>query len=189
MRRDLPLIFGFAALIAGCSLLPGIDVPGIPVPITLQTFGIMLTAACLGPVRGPVAVLLYLGAGLAGLPIFSGGAGGLETLTRPSVGYIASWPFAAALTGLLVSRVARRPFASEAALLFLCGMAGSVAFIHPLGIAGMAWRLDVPLSRALEIGLTFLPGDLLKNALMAVTATALRRVSPALSSPARAAPR
>ena len=154
--------------------------PGIPVPITLQTFGILLTAACLGPVRGPLAVLLYLAAGLAGLPIFSGGASGLETLTRPSVGYIVSWPFAAALTGWLVQRLPRRRFGIEAPSIFLCGMAGSLTFIHPLGIAGMAWRLDVPLSRALELGATFLPGDLVKNLLMALTATAVHRAFPSL---------
>jgi biotin transport system substrate-specific component len=51
MRRDLALIVCFAALIAGCSLMPGVRVSGIPVPITLQTFAIMVAAACLGPRR------------------------------------------------------------------------------------------------------------------------------------------
>ncbi|MGA9521287.1 MAG: biotin transporter BioY [Myxococcaceae bacterium] len=180
MRRDLALIAGFAALIAICSLLPAIEVKGIPVPITLQTLGIMLSAACLGPVRGPLAVLLYVLCGLAGLPIFSGWTGGLETLSRPSVGYIVSWPFAAALTGWLVQRIPRQRFASEAGLTFLCGMAGSLCFIHPLGIAGMALRLDLPLTRAIELGATFLPGDVVKNTLMALSATTIHRAFPAL---------
>lgn len=65
-------------------------------------------------------------------------------------------------------------------LTFLCGVAGSYAFIHPLGIAGMAWRLDVPLERALALGATFLPGDAVKNLAMASIATALHRRWPCL---------
>jgi len=173
-------VLGFAALIAGCALLPGLKVPGIPVPITLQTFGVMLAAACLGPVRGPLAVGLYLAAGLAGLPIFSGGTGGAEVLTQPSVGYLLSWPLAAMLTGALVRRVDPQRWAVAVPLTFLCAMAGSLLFIHPLGIAGMAWRLDLPASKALALGLTFLPGDLVKNTAVAFFASWLRRAFPAL---------
>lgn len=177
---DAARIAGFTALIAGCALLPGIQLPGVPVPITLQTFAIMLAAACLGPRRGPLAVVLYLALGLAGLPIFSGGAQGLQTLARPSVGYLLSWPFAAALTGALVRRVPQGRWHREVPLFFLCAMAGSLLFIHPLGIAGMAWRLDLPPAEAIKLGASFLPGDLIKNTAVALIATAVHRAFPSL---------
>ena len=68
---DLSMIAVFAALIAAFSLLPGVPL-GSGVPITLQTFAVMLTGILLGPSRGTAAVGLYLLAALAGLPVFSG---------------------------------------------------------------------------------------------------------------------
>ena len=67
---DIALIAAFAALIAVCALLPALSV-GTPVPITLQTFAVLLSGAVLGMRRGFLAVLLYVVAGAAGLPIFS----------------------------------------------------------------------------------------------------------------------
>jgi biotin transport system substrate-specific component len=92
---DLALIAGFAALIAVCAILPAIPTT-TAVPITLQTFAVLLAGAVLGARRGCLAVLLYIAAGVAGLPIFSGGASGLAVLQGPSVGYIVGFPLAAA---------------------------------------------------------------------------------------------
>ena len=74
---DLALIAGFAALVAVCAILPSLSIGG-PVPVTLQTFGVLLSGAVLGTRRGFLAVLLYVAAGAAGLPIFAGGASGLS---------------------------------------------------------------------------------------------------------------
>ena len=76
---DVSLIAFFAALIAVCAIMPGIHVGGLAVPITLQTFGVMLTGACLGSRRGVLAALLYLAVGFAGLPVFADATGGLGT--------------------------------------------------------------------------------------------------------------
>jgi len=89
---DLALIAGFAALVAVCAILPAINISG-PVPITLQTFGVLLSGAVLGARRGFLAVLLYLVLGAAGLPIFAGGSSGMATFTGPSGGYLISFPF------------------------------------------------------------------------------------------------
>ena len=105
---DLALIAGFAALIAACALLPAITVAAVPVPITLQTFGVLLAGATLGARRGFLAVLLYVVVGAAGAPIFSGGAAGLAVLTGPTAGYIVGFPLAAAaFTGSTSPRDAR----------------------------------------------------------------------------------
>ena len=108
---DIALIAAFAALVAVCALLPAIKVAG-PVPITLQTFAVLLSGAVLGMRRGFLAVLLYVGAGAAGLPIFSGGAAGLAVLTGPTAGYLLGFPLAAALCGGIVERLPRRSLAS-----------------------------------------------------------------------------
>ena len=182
---DIALIASFAALIAACALLPAISVGGA-VPITLQTFAVMLTGAVLGARRGFLAVLLYLAVGAIGLPVFSGGAAGLAPFAGPSVGYLVAFPLAAAATGFFVERLPRRRIATSIPLVFLAGLAASFIFIHPLGILGMAWRLDLTIPQAFIADLAFWPGDVIKNILMALVATAVHRAFPALL-PARRA--
>jgi biotin transport system substrate-specific component len=104
--RDLGLIAVFAALIAAASVAPGVPVG--PVPITLQTLAVMLTGLVLGPLRGLAATALYVGVGLAGLPVFAGGAAGLGTLVKPSAGYLLSFPLAALVAGALAKFVRAR---------------------------------------------------------------------------------
>src|SRR6476620_3604689 len=122
---DLALIAGFAALIAVCAILPSINVAG-PVPITLQTFGVLLTGAVLGARRGFLAVLLYLVVGAAGL------SSGLGVFSGPTVGYLVGCPLAAGCCGLLVERLPRRAIQTSVPLIFLAGLVGSALFIHTL---------------------------------------------------------
>lgn len=171
---DVALIAGFAALIAACALLPAIPT-GTPVPITLQTFAVLLAGACLGARRGFLAVVLYIVVGAAGLPVFSGGASGLPVLVGPSAGYLLGFPFAAALTGFLVERLPRRRVATSVPLIMLCGLAGSFAFIHTLGIAGLVLLADATWREALVVDLVFWPGDVVKNLAVGVVATAVHR--------------
>ncbi len=181
---DLALIATFAALIAACALLPAIPVAGLPVPVTLQTFGVALAGAVLGARRGSLAVLLYLLVGLAGAPVFSGGMGGLGVLARPSAGYLLAFPLAALLTGWLTERVLRsRTWGhGRRAVVGIFGAttAGSLLVIHPLGIAVLGWRLGLSPLEAAAAGAVFIPGDLVKNALAAITAAAVHRAFPDL---------
>lgn len=184
VATDLALITTFAAFIAVCALLPAIPVAGLPVPITLQTFGVALAGTVLGARRGSLAVLLYVVVGLAGAPIFSGGAGGLATIARPSFGYLIAFPLAALLTGYLTQRIFRsRRFARgwrSTVAVFGAAMAGSLVFIHPIGIAVLGWRLGLSPAEAIAAGAVFLPGDIVKNALAAVVATSVHRAFPDL---------
>lgn len=184
---DLALIAAFAAIIAACALAPAIPTPS-PVPITLQTFGVLLAGAVLGARRGFLAVVLYLLLGAIGLPIFSGGAAGLAVFAGPTVGYLIGFPFAAALCGLLVERLPRRRIATSVPLIVLSGLAGSFAFIHTLGILGLAWRADLSLRAAFVSDLTFWPGDVVKNLAMGLVATAVHRAFPDLVRVRAAAP-
>lgn len=161
-------------------MIPGIHVGGMAVPITLQTFGVLLSGAVLGAKRGFLAVLLYLVVGFAGLPIFADMTGGLGTLAKPSVGYLIGFPLGAALTGFVVERLPRRKIAYSVPLVFVAGMAGSIVFIHTLGVAGMAWRIPTSLRDAFVIDWTFWPGDIVKNVVMAIVATSVHRAFPGL---------
>ena len=175
---DLALIAGFAAIIAACALLPAIPIG--PVPITLQTFAVMLAGAVLGARRGFLAVLLYLALGAIGLPVFSGGAAGLAVFAGPTVGYLVAFPFAALLTGFIVERLPRRSIATSIPLILLAGLVSSFVFIHPLGILGLSLRVPMPLEQAFTTDLVFWPGDVIKNLLMASVATGVHRAFPDL---------
>lgn len=180
---DLALVATFAAFIAVLAILPGVTLPGMAVPITLQTFGVMLAGLVLGPIRGGLAVLLYVAVGAAGLPVFSGGGAGFGVLAGPSGGYLIAFPLAAALAGLLATRAAQlRAVRMRSALLpvalFLCAAAASLLLIHPLGISVMGARLGLSAQEAIAAGAVFLPGDIIKNALAAVVATAVFRAFP-----------
>jgi biotin transport system substrate-specific component len=178
---DVALVATFAAFVAVCAILPAIPVAGLAVPITLQTFGVMLTGIVLGARRGALALLLYVVVGLAGLPVFSGGTGGLAVVAKASFGYVLGFVLAAALVGFLVSRFAAglRP-ARRYWAIFACATVTSLVAIHPIGIAVMGWRLGMSPSEAIVAGATFLPGDVIKNLLAALVATALFRAFPDL---------
>ena len=178
VATDVALVATFAAFIAVCALMPAIPVAGMAVPITLQTFGVMLAGTVLGARRGALAVLLYLAVGLAGLPVFAQGAGGLAIVGKPSFGYLLAFPIAAAIAGALVTRARRVGARRLPVVIFLAAMAGSLLAIHPLGIAVMGWRLGMGPVEAVAAGATFLPGDVLKNVLVAVVASAVFRAFP-----------
>jgi biotin transport system substrate-specific component len=97
------LVAGFSILIA-LSAQIAIPLPFTPVPVTLQTLMVLATGALLGSRRGAAAVLLYIGEGLAGLPVFSMGRAGISHLAGPTGGYLVGFIAAAFLAGLFSER-------------------------------------------------------------------------------------
>jgi biotin transport system substrate-specific component len=190
VSTDVALVSTFAAFIAVCAILPGIPTPS-GVPITLQTFAVILAGLVLGWRRGGLAALLYVVLGLAGLPIFSGGVGGVAVLAGPSVGYLLAFPFAAALAGVLAG-VALRGADQLAArfgdgralsawrypLLVLAGLGASFLTIHPAGIVGLMVRLGITLPEAFAIDVVYWTGDVLKNLAAAAVAVAIFKAFP-----------
>jgi len=181
---DLALVAAFAALVAVCAILPSINING-PVPVTLQTFGVLLSGAVLGARRGFLAVLLYVAAGAAGLPVFSGGASGIAVLQGPSAGYLVGFPLAAGLCGLIVERLPRRAIQTSVPMIFAAGLVSSAIFIHTLGMAGLVLRADLTWAQAWDFDKFFWLGDVLKNIAMALVATAVHRAFPDLLAPRR----
>jgi biotin transport system substrate-specific component len=177
--QDTALIAVFAALIAAVSLAPAVPV-GIGVPITLQTLGVALTAAILGPWRGCLATLLYVVVGLAGLPVFAGGAAGFGVFARPSIGYLLSFPIAALLIGFVAARFIRGNRHWLPVKLVVACLIGSIVIIHPAGIVGMSINAHISLGKAFVTDMLYWPGDLIKSTLAGTVAAVVHRTFPAL---------
>lgn len=164
------LILAFAALMALCAQ---INIPMVPVPMTMQTFAVLLAGVVLGPVRGTAAVLLYLALAALGLPILSDGASGLAPFAGPTAGYLFAFPLAALLVGLLFERA--RGLGTKFAL-----MVAAHILILTLGAGWLA--IDIGVGDAIAYGVTpFLIGAGLKSALVVLTAIPLRRSAARLS--------
>jgi biotin transport system substrate-specific component len=175
---DVALIAAVAALIAACAVVGGIPVGGAGVDITLQTFGVLLAGCVLGPVRGFLAVVLYLLLGAIGLPVFAGHSGGLAVFTGATAGYLISFPFAAALAGFLVRYVARDN-RTRAIFVFVAALAGTV-LTHVCGIIGMKVVLDVTWSDAITFDAPFWVGDIIKALVVGIVAAEVHRAFPRL---------
>ena len=155
------LVIG-ASGVTALAAQAAVPLPWTPVPITGQTFAVLLSGAVLGARRALMAQLLYLAEGAAGLPVFAGGAAGLATLAGPTAGYLLAFPLAAALTGGLCERGWDRRFVSMLAAMLI----GS-AIIFAAGLAGLS--RFVPAGQLLPTGLLpFVPGDLIKSTLAAL---------------------
>ncbi|WP_427169703.1 biotin transporter BioY [Arthrobacter sp. 92] len=177
---DLGLIAVFAALVAASALVAAIPVGALGVPITVQTLAVMLTGMALGAGRAFAAVGLYTLLGLAGLPIFSGGRGGLGVLAGPSAGYLVGFVLGAAVVGWLTQLVIRRTRKRRGLLLFAAAMVTSIVAIHGLGVLGMMLNAKLDLSKAFILDLAYYPGDILKNVLAVIIALALHKAFPDL---------
>ena len=157
--RDVILVVAAAAL-TGLAAQVSIPLPFPPVPISLQTFTVLLAGAALGPIRGGLAMLLYLIAGVAGVSWFSEQRSGWEFA---SFGYIIGFVLAGALVGWLARRGLDRTVPRTIGIMVLGNLV-----IYVLGVAWLANFLAVDLPTALGFGLwPFLIGDALKIALAA----------------------
>src|ERR1041385_361517 len=158
--RQVGLVIGFSLLTA---LSAQVVIPLGPVPITGQTFAVLLTGALLGSRLGAMAMIAYLIEGASGLPFFAGGAAGVLHLMGPTGGYLIAFPAAAFITGAFTEHGWDRKFITAAAAM----AAGSVVII----LCGwLRFSLMMKTSPALTFFVTvlkFIPGDIVKILLAA----------------------
>lgn len=179
--RDLALVASFAALIAVLGVPGQVTLFGNAVPITLQTFGVMLAGSILGARRGAMAVLVVLALVAMGLPLLAGGRGGLAVFAGPTVGFLIGWSLGAAVTGWLVER--RLPRYSKAWGL-AANILGGIVVVYLIGIPMQAAILGTSGLVATAIAtLIFLPGDLIKAVLATTVASTVHRGYPKLAEP------
>ncbi|MEB2527006.1 biotin transporter BioY [Kocuria rosea] len=175
--QNTVLVAVFAALIAALGLVPPITVGIIPVPITLQTLGVMLAGALLGPVRGMLSVVVLHALVLAGLPLLAGGRGGLGVFLGPTGGYLVGWIPAALVIGALVQywAIRRTGRTTRFAAVLLSVVVGGIAVIYAFGIPWTAVVTGLPLSTSALGALVFIPGDLLKAVVATLAAINVHR--------------
>ena len=164
VARNLFLALGFAILTA-LSAQIRIVIPISPVPITGQTFVVLLSGLILGSTFGAISMLMYLFIGMSGLPFFSAGVAGLAILKSPTIGYIIGFFLAAYIVGA---------FAAKPVLAILLGS----LTIYIAGVSGLMIILNTSFSNALAIGVVpFLIGDAIKSILAMGLAFKLKSVS------------
>ena len=159
--RSVVLVVAFSLFVALAAQV-AVPLPWTPVPVTAQTFAVLLTGALLGSRLGALALLAYLAEGAVGLPFFQGGTGGLAPLFGPTAGYLFAFPAAAFVTGYLAERGWDRRYLPAAAAM----ATGSLVILA----GGWAWLAIFLRSgaEAFRMGVApFLFGDLLKIALAA----------------------
>ena len=157
----------FVTALTAAAAQVSIPLPFTPVPFTLQPMVVLVGAAALGSRLGPASQVLYLLAGIAGLPVFAASPvlpQGLGRLLGPTGGYLISYPIAAFVAGWLAERSFDRRYLTS-----VIAMACGLAVIFVFGVSWLAWAAQpsaVGLSAALRTGLyPFLVADALKIAL------------------------
>lgn len=166
------LVVGFALLTALAAQVR-IPLPFTPVPITGQTFAVLLAGAALGSVAGAASQVLYVVLGAVGLPFYAGGASGWTVATGATGGYLVGFIVAAWVVGTLAERRQDRTVATAVPAFLL----GSVV-IHLFGVPWLAAILDVGWTEAAGLGsVPFIPGDLVKIALAGVLLPAAWRLT------------
>jgi biotin transport system substrate-specific component len=154
---DVVLAVGGAGLIALAAQI-SIALPFTPVPITLQTFAVAATAAALGLRTGAASSLLYVGAGLVGLPVYADGGSGWHVLSSASGGYLIGFIGCALIVGWCGDRGWTSSFSSTIGAMLL-----GETVIYICGLLWLRHDLHVSLARTFELGLyPFVVGDLLK---------------------------
>lgn len=161
LLADSAFVVGGALLVAACAQIK-FSLPFTPVPITLQTFGVLLTAAALGTVRGTLSMALYWVLGL-GLPFYAGGESGWSVATGATGGYLIGFVVAGAVVGFLAERSWDREFRSSVSamvtgtvIIYVCGLVWLQRWFASNGF-------DSSLEATLEAGLyPFVIGDVIK---------------------------
>ncbi|MGJ3262408.1 MAG: biotin transporter BioY [Salinarimonas sp.] len=178
--RDLVLVALFAAVIVAMGLMPPITLGFLPVPITLQTLGVMLAGVMLGPVRGGLAAALVVLLVVIGLPVLAGGRGGFGVILGPTGGFLLGWIPGAVLTGWIMKRFAGagawRP--ADVGIAFLACVAGGIGAIYALGIPWLSAVTGMAMTQAAIGSAAFLPGDLAKAVVAALVARGVHRAYP-----------
>ena len=168
---DVLLVAGgtaFVALAAQISIPLGFT----PVPLTGQTFAVLVVGSVLGSLRGALSLLLYLAVGIAGVPVYADHRHGWSVFSGATGGYIVGFVLAAILTGWLAEQNWDKRFASSISAM----LSGSVV-IYLCGVTWLHHFLGVSWSKTLNLGLyPFVPGDMLKVYLAAAALPVAWRV-------------
>jgi len=172
--KKLVQISLYAALIAAMGLVPPIPF-ATGIPITLQTLGVMLAGVMLGPWRGFLAVMLFVFVVALGLPVLSGGRGGLGVFAGPTAGFILGFPVAALVTGLVAQLLGKLNLLVAASI---GAFVGGILVLYLFGITGFKLITGREWMESITIMMVYMPGDLVKVIATALIAQSVYRAMP-----------
>lgn len=172
--RDIVYIALFAALSAAMAIFPPIALP-IGVPIVVQSIAPLLAGSIIGARRGAAALLLFIILIALGLPLLSGGRGGIAPLLGPAGGFVFSWILVAAIVGWLIER-----HHGHVGLTYRIGsnLIGAFFVSYPIGIVWMAYNINLSLKVAAISASAFIIGDLIKVVVASVISRTVQRAYP-----------
>ena len=152
----------FAAIVAVLGLMPPIPLPFIPVPITLQTMGVMLAGSFLGKRLGFLSMLLVVVIVLLGVPILSGGRGGMAVLAGPTGGFFIekSWK------NINIAKY------------IVANIIGGIVLVYLVGAIYLSYITKMPIDKAFLATMAFIPGDILKAIVVSILCYKLKEISP-----------
>lgn len=169
--KEITYVAMFAAVMGALGLVPPIMLSFTPVPITLQTLGVILSGGVLGARLGALSQTVFLLLVAAGMPLLSGGRGGLSVFAGPSIGYLISWPITAFCIGYLLSRFQKLKIQH----VLLINLTFGILLIYLIGIPTQAVVMGIPVLAAVKLSLVYIPGDMLKAILASFIVFKLRK--------------
>lgn len=176
--KDVVYIALFAALMAGLGAIPPLILPNIGVPITAQSMGVMLAGGILGAKRGALSMVLFLGLLAFGLPLLSGGRGGVGVFAGVSAGFLFSWIIGAYIVGVMIEH-------SWAKLNFISAIAasavGGIFIVYLIGVPWISVAAQIPLLKAFTASMAFIPGDLIKAVIAATIILQVKKSFPLIN--------
>ncbi|OLS40606.1 biotin transporter BioY [Bacillus sp. MRMR6] len=155
---DITYVGLLAAFMGVLGFVPPIMLSFTPVPITLQTLGVLLAGGVLGARLGAWSMTVFLLVVAAGAPLLSGGRGGIGVFVGPSAGYLFSYPLAAFVIGYLVHRFQTLRLRN----ILLVNLTVGIFLIYLIGIPVQAFIMDIKVIEAIKVSLVYIPGDVLK---------------------------
>lgn len=156
--KEITFVALFASIMGALGLVPPLILSFTPVPITLQTLGVLLSGGLLGGKLGAWSQIVFLLLVAIGIPLLSGGRGGFGVFFGPSGGYILSYPITAFLIGYFLYRIPRLKLWHVLAFNLTVG----IFIIYLFGIPFQAMIMNISISHAIKLSLVYLPGDILK---------------------------
>ena len=168
----LPVLF--SVLMWASAAAGAVPIPGTPVPITLQTMVVMLAGLMLTPSQAAMSVAMYLGAGAAGLPVFTGGMS-TAALISPTGGFLLGFLPGVVVIALLKGRRRAGSALWTVPRYALASVAGGILTVYAFGIVMQSVLTGVPIAAIAVASAGFIVGDLVKAAVASLTAAALNR--------------
>ncbi|MCQ6276816.1 biotin transporter BioY [Bacillus sp. V3B] len=176
--KKLMYVSMFATIMGVLGMVPPILLGISPVPITLQSLGVMLSGSILGARFGPkyaaLSQLLFLSLVMTGLPLLSGGRGGIGVFFSPSGGYLIGYVAGAYVIGYLFYRMKEGSFFKT----ILVNIVGGIFVVYLCGIPIQALMMNISISEAIILSLVYLPGDFMKVAIASLLAIKLQNAVP-----------